>query len=132
MQSRKTNSARIQVEPETVLYIYNNKKKVKNKIIPLRDEPGVPTQYSKHMARILNANFTSIFTAENMENIPKNSSPPREIKLLKIGGIRKPEVKRYLGKLETNKSTRPDDLPPRLLKELKQQTLPASIIHLCN
>lgn len=73
------------------------------------------------MARILSSNFASIFTVEDFETIPEDPDPPRGITPLEIDSIRDQEVKKYLDKLDTNKSTGPDNLSPLLIKELKQQ-----------
>lgn len=81
------------------------------------------TQNRKHISRLLDDNFASVFTIENMESSPGGAPPPRKIGPLKADGIREDEIKRYLVKLEANKSTGPDDLSQRLLKELKQQIL---------
>ncbi len=77
-------------------------------------------QDSKHMARILNNNFVSVFT---VETIPEGPEPPRGITPLEVDSICDQEVKKYLDNLDTNKSTGHDNLSPRLLKELRQQIL---------
>lgn len=59
------------------------------------------------MARILTSNFASVFTVEIFKTIPGDLNP---------GGTSR--------RLDTNKSTRPNNLSPRLLlQELKQQIL---------
>ncbi len=67
--------------------------------------------------------FTFVFTVENTESIPESSDASRGIISLEIGSTDLRDVGKYLDKLETNKPTGPDDFPPKLLKELKQQIL---------
>ncbi len=86
-------------------------------------EGNVLTQDSKHMVEILNKSFPSVFTVENPRSISECQTPPRGITPLEIGPINERDVQKYLDKLEKNKSTGPDALSPRLLKELKQQIL---------
>ncbi len=89
----------------------------------MTDETGTLTQNSKHMAKILNSNFASVFTTEDKETIPEGLAPPRRATPLETDAISAQDVKKYLVKLDTNKSMGPDSLSPRLLKELKQQIL---------
>ncbi len=75
------------------------------------------------MANILNSNFASVFTTEDKETIPEGPALPRGITPLEIDAISAQDVKKYLDKLDINKSMGPESLSPRLLKELKQQIL---------
>ncbi len=85
------------------------------------NESGIPTQDNKQMAEILNKNFASVFTQENTDTIPNTPIPLGDIEPLETGVIQEQEVQKYLDALDANKSTRPDNVSPRLLKELKQQ-----------
>ncbi len=78
------------------------------------DETGSLTQDSKHMAKILNSNFASVFTIEDKENIPECPDPPRGITPLESDALSTQDMKKYLDKLDTNKSTDPDNLSPRV------------------
>lgn len=75
------------------------------------------TQDSKLMARILNSNFISIFTVDNIETIPEGPIPLRGITLLKISTISDQNVKTNLDKLDMNKSKGPENLSLCLPKE---------------
>ncbi len=79
------------------------KKKVKTNIGPLKGETGSLTQDSKHMAKILNSNFASVFTTEDKETIPEGPAPPRGITPLEIDAISAQDVIKYLDKLDTKK-----------------------------
>ena len=120
---KKLIACEIKTNSKKFFTYIRSKKKVKSNIGPLTDETGSVTQDSKQMARILNSNFASVFTVENIETMPENPDPPRGITPLKIDSICDQEVKKYLDKLDTNKSPGPDIMSPRLLKELKQQIL---------
>ncbi len=51
------------------------KKKIKSNIGLLVNEDGVLTQDSRQMAEILNTNFASVFTIENLDTVPERSAP---------------------------------------------------------
>ena len=99
------------------------KKKIKNNIGPLKDETGELIQDSRKMAGILNRNFASVFTIEHMETMPDSPTSQTGVEPLEIGPINEEDVKKYLDSLDTNKSTGPDNISPRLLKELRQEIL---------
>ncbi len=71
---------------------------------------------SKHTAEILNNNFASVFTTKNKENISECPAPLRGIMPLEIEATSADDVKKYLDKLNTNKSMGPDSLSLQLLK----------------
>ncbi len=73
------------------------------------------------MTKILNTNFASVFTLENRDTVPVSPAPPIKITPLEIDNITEQEVQKYLDKLQVSKSTAPDKLSPRLLKQLRQQ-----------
>lgn len=72
------------------------------------------------MAATLNRSFTYVFTAENTETVFADPYPPRRIESLGGTSCEK-RVHKYLDKADSNKSTGPDNVFPRVLKELKQQ-----------
>ncbi len=82
-QSKQDYEKRIAHDAKTNLKKFfssiRSKKKVKNNIGPLADESGKLTQDSRHMARILNKNFSSVFTIENMESVPVAHASPSGI-----------------------------------------------------
>ncbi len=122
----KKVASEAKANPKRFFTYTKTKKKAKNNVGPLTDENGVLTKDSKQMTGILNKNFASVFTIENTATVPTVPMSPtlaREIDPLEIGTIKEQEVQKYLDKLDINKSTGPDNLTPRLLKELKQQIL---------
>ncbi len=84
----------------------------KSNIGPLKDESGTVTSDNGHVVEILNKNFASVFTVKNRKSIPESSIAPRGIIPLEIALIDVREVRKYLDKLDTNKSTEIDDLSP--------------------
>ena len=71
------------------------------------------------MAYILNSSFSNVFTNENNIAVPsplKIFQGSNEEKLI-ITEIQTHEVRKYLQKLDPNKSTDPDDISPRVLKK---------------
>ncbi len=113
---------RSEVQPKDV-FTYIRTKKTRSNIGLLKDEDNALTQDNEHMEEILNKSFVSVFTVENTQSVAECPAPPRGITPLEIGTVNEREVVRYLDKLDTNKFIGPDALPPRLLKELKQQIL---------
>ncbi len=82
-ESKRDCEKRIALEgktnPKKLLMCITSKKKLKNNIGSLADESGELTKYSRHMARILNKNFSSVFTIENMESVHVANAPPSGI-----------------------------------------------------
>lgn len=79
-KSKRIYEKRIASEAKTAPKMFfaflRTKKKVKSTVSQLTDENGILTQESKHTAKILNRNFTSVFTEENTETVPLNPAPP--------------------------------------------------------
>lgn len=73
------------------------------------------TQDSRHIARILSKNFAYVFTFENTESVLEGPVPSRGITRMEAGTICEIYVQKYLDKPDTNKTTGPDNLSPRLL-----------------
>ena len=106
----------------------NSKMKSKSRLGDLQDKDGKLTNDDSEKAELLNDYFTSVFTRENLENIPNlssriNNPPPVEVNFT-------PEiVEKKLNKLKTTKSAGPDGFHPRILSELaKTVKTPLSII----
>ncbi len=75
--------------------------------------------------------FTSVFTRENTDSIP-DLEPERDIKILLEDLIISPgEVKKKLEKLNPAKSPGPDQMHPRVLKELSEQ-ISIPLAHIMN
>ena len=100
------------------------KKNVRNNIGPLVDNDKKNLiGDDKDMVSIFNSTFSRVFTEEDKTDIPTPSNifqGPDEEKLI-ITEIQAREVRKYLYKIDPNKSVGPDEISPRLLKECCMQ-----------
>ncbi len=119
----KRTARESKTNPKKFFMYITSIKKVKYNIGPLADESGELTQDNRHMVRILNKKFSSVFTIENMESVPVGTAPPSGVTPLEINTNGEQEVQKYLDSLDVSKSTGPDNLSPKLPIELKQQIL---------
>ncbi len=70
-------------------YVHTKKNNIKSNIGPLVNENDVLIQDSGQMAEILNTNFASVFTTENLDTVPECPAPPIEITPLELDKIAK-------------------------------------------
>ena len=100
----------------------NEKLKVNSGISPLDKEDGSKATEDHDKASILNKYFASVFTKENMNNIP-NFYPNEFSSGVSISDLRvTPEaVTKKLNKLDPSKAQGPDKIPARVLKELSNE-----------
>ena len=90
-------------------------------VAPLRKE-GILHSDPVNKANILNDQFVSVFTQEDMHNIPdKGDSPYPDLPEITIhpDGVRK-----LLQNINPHKATGPDNIPGQLLKEVAQEVTP--------
>ena len=95
------------------------KKPVRNNIGLLVDNDNKLVSDDKDMASILNSTFSKVFTEEGKTDIPIPSNifqGPDEEKLI-ITEIQAHEVRKYLHKIDPNKSVGLDEISPQLVKE---------------
>jgi truncated hemoglobin YjbI len=62
---------KIKTEPKQFYAYVNSKSKTKDRIGPLLDSSGSPTNDNKAMSEILNEYFASVFTVEDLNNKPR-------------------------------------------------------------
>ena len=100
----------------------NSKRKCQQGISALKMEDGTYTTSDKEKAEVLDDLFSSVFTNENMENLPKTT--PGEgsngVFLSEII-ITEEAVKRKLKALDPCKTPGADNIHPRLLRELSEE-----------
>ena len=97
-----------------------SKQRSKDKIGPLKNARGQIIIKNEQMCIVLNDYFLSVFTKEDVENVPipqQMFHGTENDKLLDIV-IKKDMVQQKLEELNCNKSQRPDEIHPRLLKVL--------------
>ena len=91
-------------------------------ISTLRDKTGTEVIDSRGKTEILNEQYDSVFTDEDMNNIPKmgNSTVQDIHKLV----VTEPGVIKLLKKLDISKAIGPDLIPSRILREAADQIAP--------
>ena len=107
------------------------KTKQKTGIATLIKEDGSIAETDKEKAETLNTFFTSVFTNENVTNIPQlnESSLSEDINVCDLR-VTPLAVENKLKALDPFKSQGPDQIPSRVLKELsKELSIPLSIIY---
>ena len=107
--------------PKQFWKFINSKRKCQQGISALKMEDGTFTTSDKEKAEVLDDLFSSVFTHENMENVPK-TIPGGASKGIFIPDIIITEeaVERKLKALDPCKSPGADNIHPRLLKELSK------------
>ncbi|KAF2355969.1 hypothetical protein FHG87_013272, partial [Trinorchestia longiramus] len=98
-------------------YKYVNDRRLKRDTIgPLIDSEGLTPTNNKSKAKILNTYFTSVFTHEDLTEIPQPHILNTQ-EILSDGVFTVEEIEEQLSILNPYKSTGPDGLGPRILKE---------------
>ena len=111
-----------------MLFAKNVKMKTKTGIADLTKADGSTASSSREKADVLNNFFSSVFTVEDRSSIPHFPRALYDKPLLDLT-ITIEQLKTKLCKLNPNKATGPDNIPPRLLKELAEVlSEPISII----
>ena len=114
--------------PKVFFAHVNSRKPIKNTIGPLEDDQGNIISRDEDMAEILNKYFASVYTVEDLSEIPRvpvvyqGNEPLRKI------NITEERVREKIRKLNPTKSPGPDELYPRELKEVEEELSP----HLCS
>jgi hypothetical protein len=93
--------------------------KTKSGVADLTRTDGSTATKSAEKAEVLNEFFSSVFTREDKTSIPQAPELTYEEPLLYLT-ISAEEVVKQLQKQNPNKATGPDNIPPRLLKELAE------------
>ena len=109
----------IKSDPKRFYAYVSTKLKPKDKIANLTKPDNTLTESNHEKAEVLNSFFASVFTKENVSNIPTfNTRTPA--KLLTVG-ITTKQMEDKLKNLNITKSEGPDGLHPRILKELAHE-----------
>jgi hypothetical protein len=104
-----------------------SKTKTRSEIGPLKKSDGTITDNNAEMAGILNNFFTSVFTSEDLTNVPTKECETNTILTDVI--VSRQIVEASIDKLRSDSAPGPDQIHPRTLKELKKQVSePLSII----
>ncbi len=106
----------IKTNPKLFWKYVHSKTKTRHPISDLQKEDGTLTANDHEKAEVLNQFFTSVFTKEDLSNIP-DVEKHHVVKDLDGMHITEEEVQKRLSKLKTSKSPGPDGLHPLILKE---------------
>ena len=128
LQNEERVAAVAKSNPKAFFAHVNSTKPIKSCIGPLKNGEGRIVGNDLEMAELLNEYFASVYTEENMSNMPivqsryQGSNPLSEI------NITPAKVREKIKKLNQNKSQGPDNFHPRVIKE----TLDEITLHLCD
>ena len=111
---KKKLASSIKKDPKTFYSYANNKKTAKPKIGPIKEDDKLLTE-DKDIARALNNFFTSVFTKENLINLP--DVPKACENDMSDFCITKDMITLELDKLKVNKAPGGDGMHPAVLKE---------------
>ena len=107
----------------------NSQRNSKTTIPDLKRKDGTLTSDDKEKAELLNEQFTSVFTDEDITNIPTIDPLPVDTKLENID-IKIHDVQKLLKGLRTQKSCGPDGVHPYLLKNPSDlMAIPLTLIY---
>ena len=108
----------VKTNPKSFWRHVKQKTKVSSKIADLIDpSTGNKTQCTEEQVDVLNTFFSSVFTDENLAEIP-SVEPRINTGTLENIEITEDKVNKRLKNINPNKATGPDNLPGRVLKEL--------------
>ena len=106
----------------------NSQRTTKTSIPDLERKDGSKATTDDEKAEILNNQFTSVFTDEDLSNVPEFTPHPCTSYLEKFE-INKTSVQKKLSKLRTDKSCGPDDVHPFILNHLADiMAIPLTLI----
>ena len=122
-ESHISNILNINLKPNPKKFwkFINSRRKDNSSIPPLKTPNGLAVS-NPEKAEALNHQYTSVFTKENLQNIP-NKGPSPYAPMPKIDFSSNGILKLLKG-LNVNKATGPDDLPARVLKECAESIAP--------
>ena len=102
-----------------------SKKQDSQGVTPLRKDDGFLYSDTETKAEILNDQFYSVYTREDMTSMPeKGQSPYPDMPDIHIGEA---GVLKLLNNINSHKATGPDGIPARLLHEYASYIAPALI-----
>ena len=114
--------------PKSFWRYVNTSLKTRPDIDAIKCIDGSLASFDQEKAHLLNSYFSSVFTREDLSNIP-NFKVNEDIPLLDNISISSSMVWREINKLKSEKSAGPDGWPIQVLKQCSQQiSLPFSIL----
>ena len=110
----------IKNDPKSFWKYVRSKTKVKQGVNDLTRDDGTTAHTNEEKADVLNKFFCSVFTIENDENIPEPEMKYDGDALNDVV-VTEEDVRKKLSKLNPSKSSGPDGLHPRVLKEVADE-----------
>ena len=129
-ENEKSIAKECKSNPKSFWKYVRTKTKAKTGLSPLRKRNGDIALTDNEKADTLNEYFTSVFTKENLDNLPPvKEAIWSEGKTLTEILVTPKAVENKLKQLDVNKAQGPDNIPPIILKELsKELSVPLSIL----
>ena len=125
----KNLAKNIKSNPKAFYRYMNNNTKTRSKVGPLKDDKNQLHTDDAKMVEILNTTFTSVFTAENLSNLPNPEQLYTGTSPLNSLNITEDIVKTKIENLNPNKSPGPDLIHPSVVKKLVNELVyPITII----
>ena len=118
-------ASEVKHNPKQFWKYVNSKTKTKGKIVDLLDSDGNITTDDYKKAEILNGHFASVFTVEDLNNVPDFTIERNDIDILDNIDISMDAIKKHLLEINICKASGPDGINGRILKELAEQISPA-------
>lgn len=118
-QKEITLAKNIKTDPKAFYAYVASKQKPKDGVANLSKNDGSLTENDMEKAEVLNAFFSSVFTKEDLDNIP--TFPTRCSNVLSHVTVSEEVMAKKLAGLNISKSCGPDGVHPRLLKELSNE-----------
>ena len=113
----------LKTNPKKFWSFLKDKKQESSGVAPLRSTDGLIHSDSGTKANILNAQFKSVFTKEDLSSMPDKGPSPYDA--MDSITITAPGVEKLLQNIQPHKATGPDSIPARLLKERSAELAPA-------
>ena len=104
-------------DPKSFFKYVNGKIKTRTGVGDIMRDNGCLTRNDEEKAEVLNTFFSSVFTVEDMKNIPEINLAKNFSEELKDIIFNEDDVSKMLCKIKLNKSPGPDMIHPNVLKE---------------
>ncbi len=115
--------------PKAFYQYMNSSTKTRSKVGPLKDNKNQLHTNDTEIVDILNTTFSSVFTAENLSNLPDPEHMYTGASPLSNVIITEDMVRKKINGLNTNKSPDPDSIHPSIVKKLVDELVfPVTII----
>ena len=122
-QARKQNEIDIALkskkDPKKFYSYVKSRKPIKTNFGPIRDTDGSIQHNNKTMANVLNEYFISVLTIEDIINVPECNPIVNPTNVINDIVLTQDDIIKCIDKLNSTKAPGPDEITPRVLKEVK-------------